>query len=147
MSYKTYKRGTKNYRSHRTEISENLKTNEEIRNFLNNLHPTVLSENSFLRDMKAKMIVGFTLGQRRGITNWMKNEKLTKKEWEEYQEKFKPILLKLETVYKKLNDVGADEVHIKQVEKYKNDLGIYNYISKTRMKRVNDIFMKYFPEI
>lgn len=138
---------SKNYRSHRTEISENLKTNEEIRNFLNNLHPTVLSANSFLSDMKRIMNVGFTLAQRRGITNWMKNNKLTKTEWQEWQDKLEPIRTKFNIIHDKLLElIGVDTSDLELVEKYKNDLIVYNYISKIRMKRINDIYLKYFPE-
>ena len=158
MAHIYKKTNYKSYKSHRTEISENLKTNPEIRDFLNDLHPKVLNENSFLKDMKdiqngrkdnsvKNSPFNWSLGQRRGITNWMKNEKLTKEAWVEYQEKFKPLLLKLETIYNKLSDqVGIDTNELEQVEKYKKDLSIYNYISKTRMKRVNEIFLKYFPE-
>jgi len=117
--------------------------------FLNSVHENVFKLNTFLRDMKriAKNRDSFTYNQLKGIYNWSKNDRILKTSYEEWRYKLKPIRYKLGIIYYKLNNgAGVDSTDLEKVKEYLTAIEEYNYISKKRLKEVNDIYLKYFPE-
>ena len=117
--------------------------------FLNHVHENVFKLNTFLRDMKriADNNGHFTYNQLRGIYNWSKNDRILKGNYEEWRDKLEPIRNKLSIVYWKLNDgAGVDSNDLEKVKEYLTAVDEYNYVSKKRLKEVNDIYLKYFPE-
>lgn len=124
---------------------------DELKDFINNVHPDVLREVKFLSAMKNKINGRYklTTQMKRGMNNWYKNKRILKQQFEIDKVKLNPLIEKLDKFYKyliqhniqKTDEISATDLYA--LKNYLDGLVKFHTISKNILNKINIIYKKY----